>query len=56
MNAADQIMADMQTRHAQRLGADVYAEFKRVFVDVVDQQRRDVNGAAFETSASTGTS
>ena len=34
-------MADMQTRHAQRLGADAYAEFKRLFVDVVEQQRHE---------------
>ncbi|MDH6521813.1 DNA-binding MarR family transcriptional regulator [Streptomyces sp. SAI-208] len=39
MAAADQIMADMQARHAQRLGAEVYDEFKRVFADVVEHQR-----------------
>ncbi|MEV7076335.1 MarR family winged helix-turn-helix transcriptional regulator [Streptomyces sp. NPDC091972] len=39
MAAADTIMAQMQDRHAARLGADVYAEFKRVFLDVVENQR-----------------
>jgi DNA-binding MarR family transcriptional regulator len=39
MAAADEIMAHMQARHERRLGRDVYAEFKRVFMDVVDHQR-----------------
>ncbi|MFF3559356.1 MarR family winged helix-turn-helix transcriptional regulator [Streptomyces sp. NPDC002574] len=43
MAAADKIMAEMQERHAQRLGGNVYAEFKRLFVDVVEQQRRDAS-------------
>ncbi|MDX3077644.1 MarR family winged helix-turn-helix transcriptional regulator [Streptomyces sp. NPDC088354] len=43
MAAADTIMAEMQERHAQRLGGTVYAEFKRLFVDVVEQQRRDAS-------------
>lgn len=39
MAAADGIMARMQARHESRLGRDAYAEFKRVFMDVVDHQR-----------------
>jgi DNA-binding MarR family transcriptional regulator len=43
MAAADEVMAQMQARHERRLGSDVYAEFKRVFIDVVDHQRRDAD-------------
>ena len=46
MAAADKIMADMQKRHAQRLGTDAYADFKRLFASVVEQQQRDVKSAA----------
>ncbi|MFJ4845487.1 MULTISPECIES: MarR family winged helix-turn-helix transcriptional regulator [unclassified Streptomyces] len=46
MAAADKIMTEMQARHAQRLGVGVYAEFKRLFVDVVEQQRRDASTVA----------
>ena len=42
MAVADEIMAHMQARHEQRLGRDVYAQFKRVFIDVVEHQRRAV--------------
>ncbi|MCI3226883.1 MarR family winged helix-turn-helix transcriptional regulator [Streptomyces sp. NP-1717] len=38
MAVADEIMAHMQARHEQRLGPDVYARFKSVFIDVVDHQ------------------
>jgi hypothetical protein len=31
----------MQGRHAQRLGAYAYAELTRLFVEVVEQRRRD---------------
>lgn len=50
MEAADKIMADMQKRHARRLGADAYGDFKRVFTDVVEQQRRDAESAAAASS------
>jgi DNA-binding MarR family transcriptional regulator len=39
MRTADNIMTAIQERHAQRLGQDVYSEFKRVFVDVTEHQR-----------------
>jgi DNA-binding MarR family transcriptional regulator len=38
MTVADEIMAHMQARHERRLGQDVYAQFKRVFIEVVDHQ------------------
>lgn len=56
MAAADQIMAEMQVRHARRLGEDVYAEFKRVFMDVVEQQRRDLRNAGDDASESVDSS
>ncbi|MFD3456610.1 MarR family winged helix-turn-helix transcriptional regulator [Streptomyces sp. NPDC058691] len=46
MAAADKIMAEMQTRHAQRLGVNAYAEFKRLFMDVVEQQRLNATSLA----------
>jgi DNA-binding MarR family transcriptional regulator len=39
MRAADAVMADMQDRHAQRLGPDDYARFKRMFADITEDQR-----------------
>ncbi|WP_326943133.1 MarR family transcriptional regulator [Amycolatopsis sp. NBC_01307] len=39
MRTADAIMADMQRRHAQRLGAEDYARFKRMFTDITEEQR-----------------
>ncbi|WP_326959683.1 MarR family winged helix-turn-helix transcriptional regulator [Amycolatopsis sp. NBC_01286] len=39
MRTADAIMADMQRRHAQRLGAEDYARFKRMFADITEEQR-----------------
>ena len=54
MEAADRIMADMQLRHARRLGADVYAEFKRLFINVVEQQQRYSKSA--DASVPAGTS
>lgn len=44
MRAADSIMAEIQERHARRLGHDVYAQFKTMLVDVVEHQRRQVAG------------
>ena len=40
MRTADRIMASMQDRHARRVGREAYAEFKRVFMDVAEHQRR----------------
>jgi DNA-binding MarR family transcriptional regulator len=40
MRAADAFVAGMERRHARRLGSDVYAQFKTVFNDVVEHQRR----------------
>lgn len=40
MRAADRIMAAIQARHARRLGADTYARFKSVLMDVTEHQRR----------------
>ncbi|WP_326834801.1 MarR family transcriptional regulator [Amycolatopsis rhabdoformis] len=42
MRTADRIMASMQDRHARRVGREAYAEFKRVFMDVAEHQRRTV--------------
>ncbi|MEA5363810.1 MarR family transcriptional regulator [Amycolatopsis sp., V23-08] len=39
MQAADAIMAAMQERHAQRLGHEDYARFKRLFTDITEEQR-----------------
>lgn len=44
MRAADRIMAEMQERHARRVGREVYAQFKKTFVDVVERQRRQSTG------------
>lgn len=40
MKAADAIVAELEDRHARRLGADRYQEFKQLFRDVADHQRR----------------
>ena len=40
MAAADKVMAALQERHARRLGPERYAEFKAIFQDVVEHQRR----------------
>ncbi|QRP49377.1 MarR family winged helix-turn-helix transcriptional regulator [Amycolatopsis sp. FDAARGOS 1241] len=45
MRTADRIMAGMQDRHARRVGRAAYAEFKRIFMDVTEHQRRSVSGA-----------
>ena len=42
MRAADRIMAGIQQRHARRLGQDVFDQFKKVLIDVVEQQRQHV--------------
>jgi DNA-binding MarR family transcriptional regulator len=42
MRAADAFVASMERRHARRLGPDVYAQFKTVFKDVVEHQRRRI--------------
>ncbi|MFJ1765422.1 MarR family winged helix-turn-helix transcriptional regulator [Amycolatopsis sp. NPDC088138] len=39
MTAADEIMAAMQERHAERLGHEDYARFKRLFTDITEEQR-----------------
>ncbi|WP_212914241.1 hypothetical protein [Streptomyces sp. TS71-3] len=46
----------MQRRHARRLGADDHAEFKRLFIDVVEQQQRYAKSAAADPSVPAGTS
>jgi len=42
MRAADTFVAALERRHARRLGTEVYAQFKSVFNDVVEHQRRRV--------------
>ncbi|MFF2521079.1 MarR family winged helix-turn-helix transcriptional regulator [Streptomyces liangshanensis] len=39
MRAADQIMADLQERHASRVGHEAFAQFKAVLADVTEHQR-----------------
>lgn len=39
MRAADAIVDDIETRHAERLGAKNYQQFKKMFVDITDHQR-----------------
>lgn len=56
MEAADQIMADIQKRHARQLGADVFGEFMRVFVALVEQQQHDVTDTDADPSARTRSS
>ncbi|MFD9739518.1 MarR family winged helix-turn-helix transcriptional regulator [Umezawaea sp. NPDC059074] len=40
MRAADTFVAGMERRHARRLGPEAYAQFKSMFNDVVEHQRR----------------
>jgi len=40
MRAADAIMADIQRRHARRLGQQNYKQFKSMFLDITEHQRR----------------
>ncbi|MFJ2645627.1 MarR family winged helix-turn-helix transcriptional regulator [Streptomyces sp. NPDC087420] len=40
MRAADRIMADIQERHARRVGREAFAGFKAILVDVTEHQRR----------------
>jgi DNA-binding MarR family transcriptional regulator len=42
MQAADEIMAAIQARHARRLGKDAFAAFKSAFFDVTEHQRARV--------------
>ncbi|MEU0533887.1 MarR family winged helix-turn-helix transcriptional regulator [Amycolatopsis tolypomycina] len=39
MRTADAIMADIQQRHAERIGSDDYARFKRRLIDITEHQR-----------------
>ncbi|QKV80734.1 MarR family winged helix-turn-helix transcriptional regulator [Amycolatopsis sp. Hca4] len=39
MRAADEIMADIQRRHARRLGRENYRHFKAMLTDITDHQR-----------------
>jgi DNA-binding MarR family transcriptional regulator len=39
MRAADAVMADIQHRHAERLGQDNYRQFKRTLIDITEHQR-----------------
>lgn len=43
MRTADRIMAALQDRHARRLGRDAFAQFKAIFMDVTEHQRRTVS-------------
>ncbi|HWD01578.1 MAG TPA: MarR family winged helix-turn-helix transcriptional regulator [Amycolatopsis sp.] len=44
MRAADRIMQAIQDRHARRVGREVYGEFTKVLMDVVEHQRQGVFG------------
>ncbi|MGW5740609.1 MarR family winged helix-turn-helix transcriptional regulator [Amycolatopsis sp. NPDC003861] len=39
MRTADAIMAEIQHRHAERLGDEEYARFKRRLIDITEHQR-----------------
>lgn len=39
MRAADAILAEIQQRHAQRLGERKFTQFKRMFADITEHQR-----------------
>ncbi|TDC13196.1 MarR family transcriptional regulator [Streptomyces sp. 8K308] len=39
LSRSDAILADIERRHAEAVGADAYAEFKRLFRDVARHQR-----------------
>lgn len=40
MRVADSIMTGIQQRHARRLGRDRFADFKTIFMDIVEHQRK----------------
>ena len=40
MRTADKVMATLQDRHARRLGREAFAQFKAMFTDVTENQRR----------------
>ncbi len=42
MRVADAFVAGLERRHARRLGAEAYAQFRTTFTDVVEHQRRRV--------------
>ncbi|GLY41889.1 hypothetical protein Amsp01_079120 [Amycolatopsis sp. NBRC 101858] len=46
MKAADAIMADIQQRHARRLGAADYGRFKSLLIDITVHQREHLGAAA----------
>lgn len=52
MTRSDAILAAIDERHAQALGADRYANFKQVFAEVTERQR--VRPAASGEQATTG--
>jgi DNA-binding MarR family transcriptional regulator len=39
MGRSDAILASIERRHARTVGANAYAEFKRLFRDITDRQR-----------------
>lgn len=45
MRTADAIMADIQQRHAERLGNDDYEQFKRRLIDITEHQRAHLAAA-----------
>ncbi|HEX6343021.1 MarR family winged helix-turn-helix transcriptional regulator [Umezawaea sp.] len=42
MRVADTFVAALERRHARRMGPEAYAQFKSMFTDVVEHQRRRV--------------
>ncbi|GAB3875147.1 hypothetical protein GCM10029964_018530 [Kibdelosporangium lantanae] len=40
MRTADKLMNTIQERHARRLGREAFAQFKSVFMDVTEHQRK----------------
>jgi DNA-binding MarR family transcriptional regulator len=40
MRTADKIMAGLQERQARRLGREAFAQFKAMFMDITEHQRR----------------
>ncbi|MGW4059879.1 MarR family winged helix-turn-helix transcriptional regulator [Amycolatopsis sp. NPDC004747] len=52
MRTADEIMATIQQRHAERLGDDEYQRFKRRLIDITEHQRAQAPAPA-GTSART---
>ncbi|MET8998590.1 MarR family winged helix-turn-helix transcriptional regulator [Amycolatopsis sp. Hca4] len=45
MRTADAIMADIQRRHAERMGAADYERFKRRLIDITEHQRAQFGAA-----------